>query len=147
MDFQKFSEVKFFLPRVYLVFIRISDIQICQFNRKKLQHLKNIFHFSHLNWKICLTCQFSNSNILRTNWAKWPQVFSIFISHWYEPNILNWHNSGEVTWEIFGNLDHLTWDDPFAHYNAYTLPIFAKLNIIKFSVLFSLCNFLSINKY
>ena len=43
MDFQKFSEVKFFLPRVYLVFIRISDIQICQFNRKKLQHLKNIF--------------------------------------------------------------------------------------------------------
>ena len=35
----------------------------------------------------------------------------------------------------------------FAHYDAHTLPIFAKLNIIKFSDLISLCNCLFIYKH
>ena len=35
----------------------------------------------------------------------------------------------------------------FAHYDAHTLPIFAKLNIIKFSDLISLCNCLFIFKH
>ena len=35
----------------------------------------------------------------------------------------------------------------FAHYHAHTLPIFAKLNIIKFSDLISLCNCLFIYKH
>ena len=35
----------------------------------------------------------------------------------------------------------------FAHYDARTLPIFAKLNIIKFSDLISLCNCLLIYKH
>ena len=34
----------------------------------------------------------------------------------------------------------------FAHYDAHTLPIFSKLNIIKFSDLISLCNRLFIYK-
>ena len=49
MDFQKFSKFsKLFFPRVFLVYIRIPNIQLCQFNKKKFQHRKNPYNLIFL---------------------------------------------------------------------------------------------------